>query len=1041
MKRLYTYILLITCSLGITLNAQTWTELSGEQAGTAFTGSEYIKLSGDITLTSTIRLASANLTIDLNGYALKADYTNWTSWPFNMIWCNSGYTITIIDSNPTNLNSIGATAGIAGGIITGGSAERGGAIRVEGTLIMNGGTIYNCQAVRTSSDDSDAVHTFTNGCGGGVFIYYGGNFEMNGGAIKNCSTDLLYKKGTSEENTYHVTGCGGGVYVCTDAKFTMKDGAVISECNAGSGGGVFVNSAYGDGDEIYTGKVHSANGIFNMNGGQITNNTINGCSNSGGGVFVKGTFNMSGGEISNNRPYDINTEFTRTNYPYHVYTDTYNQVAKDNSYFALAGLFGGGVSLMGADAQFNMSGGVIKNNMASSGGGVLLWGSAENNENDDDLTYLLGWGGQFADYGPATFKMTGGTIEGNYAVGEEGMGNGGGIYNVNSIVEIEAGIIQNNFARLYGGGININDATANLIIGERAAINISGNQARHGGGISQAQGVCNISNDNMSISNNIAHGKHLIDSDGNEIHVGTLNTATPTIGTGYGGGIHISSATLTINGCTISGNKAYETYGSSISRGNGGGLYMTDCNVDIQMCNFIGNKASLMGGGVFLKKGTFEITGEAKFETNSAAQGGGFCVYNCNVEIAKGSINQNTATAYGGGAFFYNDSTGYYPVTFSGGTFTNNTAIKGGGGVALIGKVSATMNATIENNTAANGGGLYMGSLQQSVTDGGATMTFGGMIKSNHAKKTDNTTLTTAYQGYSETVNGIGGGIFMGKGTTLSFAEGNSIGLYNNSADNGADDFFANGDGTIVTLPVVKDMNLKDFNGPTSRLYWVEDYVTNDTHYENGPAISGNSNGSENIHRYQYALRNSLPTYPLNLETPTTYNSSDGKGYMCLAVGYELVYLQLVKKGLLNNDDVAFKIYYYSNGEKKHYTDVLFTGKEGNVDVSRTVALPAGSWKFEETDWGWRYDKDKLQFSPAHTTTDVTIGDTTIPSGYLDVSYDQNDKKPKITNGSDTANKLTITNGIKSSDSQSGLGYEKGKILEHSHRKVNRMKP
>lgn len=1036
MKRLYTYILLIACSLGITLNAQTWTELSGEQAGTAFTDSEYIRLSGDVTLTSTIRLASANLTIDLNGYALKADYTKWTNWPFNMIWCNPGYTVTINDSRPTNNNSIGTTAEITGGIITGGSAERGGAIRVEGKLIMNGGTIYNCQAKRTSSDDSNAVHTFTNGCGGGVFVYYGGIFQMNGGAIRNCSTDLLYKKGTSEENTYHVTGCGGGVYVCTDATFTMNAGASISDCNAGSGGGVFVNSAYGDGDEIYDGKVHSANGIFNMNGGQITNNTINGCSNTGGGVFVKGTFNMLGGEISNNRPYDINTEYTRTNYPYHVYTDTYYQVAEDNGYFALAGLYGGGVALMGADAQFNMSGGVIKDNMASSGGGVLLWGGVDSS---DDGTYLLGWGGQFADYGKATFKMTGGTIEGNYAVGEAGMGNGGGIYNVNSYVQIVSGNIQNNFARQYGGGINVNDETANLEFSNGSIINISGNQARHGGGISQAQGECKIDNYNMYINNNIAHGKHLIDSNGNEIHDGT---GTHTIGSGDGGGIHISSAKLTINGCTINGNRAYATYDNSISKGNGGGLYMVDCDIEIIECNFTNNQASNMGGGVFLKKGGFKVTGEANFTANSAAQGGGFCVYNCNVEIAKGSINQNTASAYGGGAFFYNDGTEYSDLIFSGGTFTKNTATMGGGGVALIGKLNATMNATIENNTAANGGGIYLGSLSQNINDGGATMSFGGIIKRNFAKKIDNTALTTAYLGYanfqdlSKSLQGIGGGIFMGKGTTLSFGEeSSSIGLYNNSADNGADDLFANGDGTTVTLPVVKDMNLKDFNGPTSRLYWVEDYVTKDACYENGTWISKKINKSDEIYRYQYALRNSLPTYSLNLETSTEYNSSDGKGYLCLAVGYEMVYLKLTKAGVRNNDDVAFKIYYYSNGEKKHYMDVFFTGKGTDVDVSRTVALPAGFWKFEETDWGWRYDKEKLQFSPAHTTTDFTIGNTTIPSGYLDVSYDKVNKKSKVTNGIEDAEELKITNDVKSTD------YEQGKILEHSHRKVNRMKP
>ena len=923
---------------------------------------------------------------------------------------------------------------LSGGIITNSKSIRGGAIHTKGDLTMTGGTISNCISTHTSDEDSKQIDAFTNGCGGGVFVSYGGTFTMNGDvSIKNCSTDLLYKTGTSgNSNVFNVTSCGGGVYVCTGATFTMNDGE-ISNCNAGCGGGVFVNSPYNNPETNEEIDYSDTNGTFTMTGGRITNNTIAGCSNIGGGVCAKGTISMSGGEISYNRPGDLDLS-TKADYPYFVYQDSYYNTAVANGYYDLKGLFGGGVALIGADANFTMSGGTIKGNMASSGGGVLLWGGETK---EIDGTWLLGWGNQFADFGRPQFTMNGGIIEENYAVGQDGMGNGGGIYNVNSVTKINSGSVRNNYARQYGGGININAAAADLEFGNNGEINITGNQSQHGGGISQSGGTCEIDNTKMFISNNLAHGK---------IRKCTIDGYNYTyydellVDSGNGGGIQINNATLSINGCTIKGNKAYYTDGTKTSVGNGGGLFMTNCDITIGTCNFESNQASRMGGGVFLKQGSFTVSNNANFTTNSAAMGGGICVYNCDVTINDGSIYRNTAGAYGGGLFIYNAETSYTDVNFSGGTFTHNTAGNGGGGMALIGKINATMNALVESNTAGNGGGIYLGVYNRDESEG-AKLNFGtGTIIGNYAQKKDNTVLSTAYDGLASNsdgdgdnpVQGIGGGIFMGKGTTLTFSSPKNMGLYNNSADNGADDIFANGNNTNVTLPNLQSTSLTGFNGPTSGLNWMEDYVTADTKYSLGTKISGNNDGSANILRYQYALRNKKRTYPVEIPNNTqVFNTSNGNGYLCLAVGYELVYLKLVKKGLLDNDDAAFKISYKdSEGNEQHYTDVFFTGVEGNADVSRTVALPAGEWKFTETAWGWRYNKPT--FSPAHAGSGSSISE-----GYLKVSYDKTNPdniKTQISNGSETAEDLTITNTVKS-------GYEKGAILEHSHRKVNRINP
>jgi len=134
---------------------------------------------------------------------------------------------------------------------------RGGAVQVQGTFTMNGGTITNCTA----------------NTGGGVYVRYtGSTFTMNGGTIEKCTADAF------------IGGSGGGVYVDTSAIFNFNDGTIKENKVAGTSG------AYGGG--VWT------NGTTNMAGGTITENE----GGQGGGVFVNpdGTFKMTGGVISKN---------------------------------------------------------------------------------------------------------------------------------------------------------------------------------------------------------------------------------------------------------------------------------------------------------------------------------------------------------------------------------------------------------------------------------------------------------------------------------------------------------------------------------------------------------------------------------------------------------------------------------------------------------------------------------------------------------------------------------------------------------------------
>jgi len=120
---------------------------------------------------------------------------------------------------------------------------------------------------------------------------------------------------------------------------------------------------------------------------------------------------------------------------------------------------GGGVTVSGIGAEFNMRGGEISGNYAvptspvaaGGAGGVSLSNGATMNMSGNaritgNINTAGGGGIRISD---STFRMDGGVIAGNSA------SEGGGIYMANSIVEISNGIITGNDALPGDGGANI----------------------------------------------------------------------------------------------------------------------------------------------------------------------------------------------------------------------------------------------------------------------------------------------------------------------------------------------------------------------------------------------------------------------------------------------------------------------------------------------------------------------------------------------------------------------------------------------------------
>lgn len=275
-------------------------------------------------------VVTGNVTLDLNGYALKLEGSG------SVIRVENGATLTLVDSKPNAVNkfSVAETTGlwqqdaagtkvIKGGTITGGTGTGeagntcGGGIYVRkgGTLLMRGGNIVGCTARE----------------GGGIYVEDGGRFEMSAGTITGCVAQTANNDDTrggglcnfgttvlsgaaairdcrailSGENTNKNEGGG----ICSVRNLTIRDNVTVSGCTASEesdamsiGGGDANNSPTeiigGTFDGSVTNGGTISGGTFRdkvwnsgtLSGGQFTGSVVN------RGTITNGTF---GGEVTN----------------------------------------------------------------------------------------------------------------------------------------------------------------------------------------------------------------------------------------------------------------------------------------------------------------------------------------------------------------------------------------------------------------------------------------------------------------------------------------------------------------------------------------------------------------------------------------------------------------------------------------------------------------------------------------------------------------------------------------------------------------------
>ncbi|MCL2362984.1 MAG: hypothetical protein FWC73_14380, partial [Defluviitaleaceae bacterium] len=550
--------------------------------------------------------------------------------------------------------------------LSGNNGDRG----IQGRVILNGGDFYML---------SGGLWNPTGGMtlAPSVIINNGGNFTMRDGVIRS----------TGNNGTFGVDIINGN--------FTMHEGTIMIQSGfpaapaarlASGNNGTFV--MYGGVLQMPatnpSGAVGISGGTFYMNGGAIRHNPNQ--VSRGVSVIVRGdgnnsgTFIMNGGEIYNG--------------------DT-------------------GVEISGANAEFIMNGGTIRDNRSTSGAGVDLSDRARFTMHDGSIANnVVGastGGGAGVLVTNATFTMYGGTIDGNRAQATNGNSNRGGGVGVlrGGRFYMYGGYIENNVAGA-GGGVHIMSSSSLVLFG--GTVNHNSYMKLDGGTI----------RNNEAIYGDLEHGGGGVALLVSAVPVGN-SVATFDMYSGYitgnsasssgggrgaagvsGGGVSVAVASSSNLSVTSNPNAVFNMHGGTIADNTAW------CGRTNSFANDLHN-IHVMGGGVSVfRRGSFNMFG-GLIEGNSSIAGGGVglssAVY---FNMYGGTIRSNEA--YGG-----YERAGH-PIVVDRGM-----ELRGGGGVYLHATVIGQSHTPIFNmyggsiieNISPDGGGIFwVCSAHRAIIDG-----------------------------------------------------------------------------------------------------------------------------------------------------------------------------------------------------------------------------------------------------------------------------------------------------------------------------------
>ena len=608
---------------------------------------------------------SRDLTIDLNGYVLK----------MNGIKVEKGVHLTIKDSRsdaehkftPNTdglwvLDETNGTKTVKGGVIYGGSAEKGGGVYVAGggTFTMKGGNIVGCMATASATFHAR---------GGGVFVADSGTFNMSGGSITGCTTVGVYSY-------------GGGIY--NEGTMTLSGTAEIRDCHA----------KHSSGGDAFGGGISDNGGTPAISG----NVRITGCTADGGktdAVRMSYRSSISGGTFDGS----VSNDGT-------ISGGTFNGEVVNDYGTITGGTFNGVVTSYVTISEGAISGIIVTYQVNGAHYATQIVPSGSTAIKPVDLAkpgYSFdGWyTSDGAQWNFATAVTENITLTARWTLKAQEVSNeqeltdaladsANGVVRLTADITITAGLkIQHNVTVDLNGHVLRYDETANpdsifRVKAGKLTLTDSCPEAEHEDKTLPAGGL-------------ITGGRgYRHDGGGGGYHIYYY----------YGGGVYVEAGASfelaggTIYACGVRDGAEY-AYGGGIYV-EGGSATMT--GGAIRNCA-VSTDYGASGGAIYAKAGSVTMSGGV-ISGCSAKDGGGILTSGCTVQITGGRIENCKASEHGGGLYIsgHADQISVLDAAISG------CEAKRGGGLALIGFAELELgeNARITGCKATNGAAVYM---------------------------------------------------------------------------------------------------------------------------------------------------------------------------------------------------------------------------------------------------------------------------------------------------------------------------------------------
>ena len=637
-----------------------------------------LKLLNDVEYSGSMDVAF-DLVIDLNGYVLK----------MTGIKVENGVHLTIKDSRPdaehkftSNANGLwvldeqNGTKIVKGGVIYGGSAEKGGGVYVAGggTFTMTGGNIVGCMATASATFHAR---------GGGVFVADSGTFNMSGGSITGCTTVGVYSY-------------GGGIY--NEGTMTLSGTAEIRDCHA----------KHSSGGDAFGGGISDNGGTPAISG----NVRITGCTADGGktdAVRMSYRSSISGGtfdgSVSNDGTISGGTFNGRVVNSGMITDGTFNGEVVNEGTIS-GGTFNGVVTnystitegaISGITVTYKANGGIYATQIVPSGSAAIKPVDLAKHGYTFDGWYTSD-GAQWNFTTAVTENITltaRWTLKAQEVSNEQELtaalaDSANGVVRLTADITITAGLkIQHNVTVDLNGHVLRFDQSAQpdsifrVTSGSTLTLDDSDPAAAHTDAALPAGGL-------------ITGGK------GFKYDNGAGQSYNY-----YGGGVYVETgASFVLAGGTIYAcgvqSGANQAFGGGIYA-DGGSATMT--GGAIRNC-VVSTDYGASGGAIYAKAGSVTMSGGV-ISGCSAMDGGGILTSGCTVQITGGRIENCKATNNGGGLFVSGHTNG--PVSVLD-TVISGCEAKRGGGVALIAFAELELgeNARITGCTATNGAAVYM---------------------------------------------------------------------------------------------------------------------------------------------------------------------------------------------------------------------------------------------------------------------------------------------------------------------------------------------